>query len=199
MHITANDVKQLRLQTGAGYMDAKRALERAGGDAERAVISLREKGLSIAQKKTGRIAREGRIETYRHTGDRIGVLLELNCETDFAAATERFIALAHNLAMHIAAMNPTYISIADVPPEVVAQERAVYAVQARSEQKPEHIAAAIAQGKLRKYYQRECLLEQPYFKDGGRSVRDEVAACVAALQENITVKRFIRYELGELE
>ena len=197
MHITANDVKQLHLQTGAGYMDAKRALERADGDTERAILALREKGVAIAQKKGGRAAREGRIEVYRHTGDRIGVLLELNCETDFAAVTERFQALAHNLAMHIAAMNPAYISIADVPPEVIARERAVYTAQARNEHKPEKIAAAIAEGRLQKFYQRECLLEQPYFKDGAVSVRDEVVACVAALKENITVKRFIRYELGE--
>ena len=197
MHFTVQDVKQLRLQTGAGYMDAKRALEQADGDTERAVISLREKGLAVAQKKSARIAREGRVETYRHTGDRIGVLLELNCETDFAAATERFQALAHNLAMHIAAMNPAYISIADVPPEVIARERAVYEAQARNEHKPEKIAAAIAEGRLQKFYQRECLLEQPYFKDGGIRVRDEVVACVAALKENITVKRFVRFELGE--
>jgi elongation factor Ts len=196
MQITAMDVKQLRLETGAGYMDAKRALEQAGGDPQRAVLALREKGVAIAQKKTGRVAAEGRIEVYGHTGDRVGVMLELNCETDFAAATERFRALAHNLALHIAAMNPAYISAAEVPAEVVARERAVYEAQARSERKPEKIAAAIAEGRLQKFYQTECLLEQPYIRDGSRSVRDELTACVAALQENITVKRFVRYELG---
>lgn len=197
MQITANEVKQLRQQTGAGYMDAKRALEQANGNTERAIGSLREKGLSVVRKKAGRTTKEGRIEIYRHTGERIGVMLELNCETDFAAATEAFQTLAHDLAMHIAAMSPSYIAMADVPPAVVARETAVYEAQARNEQKPEKIAAAIAQGKLRKFYQRECLLEQPYFRDGDRSVQDVLAACVAALRENITVKRFIRYELGE--
>lgn len=198
MCITANEVKQLHLETGAGYMDVKRALEQAGGDREKAILTLREKGISIARKKTSRIAREGRIEVYRHTGDRIGVLLELNCETDFAAATERFQALAHNLAMHIAAMNPAYISAGDIPPDTLARERAVYEAQARGEQKPEAIVKTIAEGKLQKYFQTVCLLDQPYIKDSGRSVRDEVVACVAALKENVTVKRFVRYELGAM-
>lgn len=197
MMITADEVKQLHLQTGAGYMDAKRALEQAGGDTQRAVTALREKGVAIAQKKTGRPASEGRIEIYRHVGDRIGVMLELNCETDFAAATERFKALAHNLAMHIAAMNPAYISAADIPPETLAREKAVYEAQARGEHKPETVTAAIARGKLQKFYETVCLMDQPYIRDGGRSVRDELVACVAALKENITVKRFVRYELGE--
>ncbi len=197
MQITADEVKRMHLMTGAGYMDAKRALEQAGGDTERAVAALREKGAAIAQKKTGRIASEGRIEIYRHTGDRIGVMLELNCETDFAAATERFKSFAHNLAMHIAAMNPSYISAADIPPETLAREKAVCEAQARGEHKPEKVVAAIAEGKLQKYYQTVCLLDQPYIRDGGRSVRDELIACVAALKENVTVKRFVRYELGE--
>ena len=196
MGITAREVQQLHQQTGAGYMDVKRALEQAGGNTEQAVLTLRKKGVSIAQKKMGRTAVEGRIETYHHTGDRIGVLLELNCETDFAAATDRFQTLAHNLALHIAAMSPLYISPDDIPPEIAARERAVYEAQARGEQKPEKVTAAIAEGKLQKYFQTVCLLEQPYIKDSSRSVHDELIACVAALRENITIKRFVRFELG---
>ncbi len=197
MQVTANDVKQLHQATGAGYMEAKRALEQADGDMERAKIALRDKGVSIAKKKADRVAREGRIEIYCHTGERIGVLLELNCETDFAAATAAFKALAHNLAMHVAAMRPAYICPADIPPETVARESAQYEAQARFEQKPESLIPAIVAGRLQEFYREVCLLEQPYFRDGGRSVRDELVACVAALKENVTVKRFVRYELGE--
>jgi elongation factor Ts len=197
VRISAEDVKQLHLETGAGYMDAKRALEQAGGDAEQAKLLLRGKGEAIVRKKTARIAREGRIEIYHHTGDRIGVMLELNCETDFAAATAAFKALAHNLAMHVAAASPRYLSAADVPVEIIARESAVYEARARLEQAPEARIPAIVEDGLQKFYQTECLLEQPYIRDSARSVRDEVTACVAALKENVRVKRFVRYELGE--
>lgn len=197
MNITPNTVKQLHEQTGAGYMDAKRALEKANGDVEQAIIVLREKGISIAKKKTARIAKEGVVGVYHHSNERIGVMLELNCETDFAAATKIFKELAHNLAMHIAAMNPTCISHADLSPETIAEEKNIYETQARNGDKPEEAITSIVEGKLKKYYQNNCLLDQPYFKDTGKSVNDIIVECIAVLKENITVKRFIRYEVGE--
>lgn len=197
MNITPNAVKQLHGQTGAGYMDAKRALEEANGDVEKAIVVLREKGISIAKKKTVRIAKEGIVGVYHHSNERIGVMLELNCETDFAAKTELFKELAHNLAMHIAAMNPTCISHADILPETIAEEKSIYETQARNEDKPEAAIGAIVEGKLKKYYQMNCLLDQPYFKDSGKSVNDVIVECIAVLKENITVKRFVRYEIGE--
>jgi elongation factor Ts len=197
MSVTSNAVKQLHEQTGAGYMDAKRALEIANGDVEKAIIVLREKGISIAKKKTVRIAKEGILGVYLHSNERIGVMLELNCETDFAAATKIFKNLAHNLAMHIAAMNPTCISRADISPEMIAEEKKVYEIQARNENKPETAIDAIVEGKLKKYYQINCLLDQPYFKDSSKSVNDIIVEGVAVLKENITVKRFVRYEIGE--
>jgi len=197
MRITAEDVKQLHLATGAGYMEAKRALEAADGDTERAKLALRGRGEAIVRKKAARPAGEGRIESYCHTGDRIGVMLELNCETDFAAATPAFQALAHNLALHIAAMNPAYIAPADVPPETVARERAACEARERLAQTPETRIPAAVEEELQRFYRSECLLEQPSIRGGGLFVRDEVAACVAALRENVRVKRFVRYELGE--
>jgi len=196
MRITANDVKQLHLDTGAGYMDAKRALEKANGDAAKAIIALRKKGVAIAEKKKSREAKQGVIEMYNHNDGRVCVMLELRCETDFAAETERFKTLAHELALHVAAMNPLYVSVGDIPRDVLVRERAVYQAQARKEQKPEKILKAIVDGKLQKYYQTVCLMEQPYFRDSEQSVQDVVTACVAALRENVSVKRFARYELG---
>lgn len=197
MNVTPNAVKQLHEQTGAGYMDAKRALEKANGDVQKAIVVLREKGISIAKKKTVRIAKEGIVGVYHHSNERVGVMLEVNCETDFAAATKIFKDLAHNLAMHIAAMNPIYISYADISPETIAEEKNIYETQARNENKPEVAIDAIVDGKLKKYYQMNCLLDQPYFKDSGKSVNDIIIECVAVLKENITIKRFVRYEMGE--
>ena len=196
MQISANEVKQLHLETGAGYMDAKRALEQSGGDAAQAKRTLRLQGAAIASQKINRIAKQGRIEIYQHTGERIGVMLELNCESDFAAATQTFQALAHNLAMHIAAMNPACIAPEDIPPDVLLQETRICEQQARLEHKPEALIPVIVEGKLKKYYQSQCLLEQPYVLDDQRSVRDELTASIAALKENIVIKRFVRYEVG---
>lgn len=197
MNVTPNAVKQLHEQTGAGYMDAKRALEKSNGDAQKAIVVLREKGVAIANKKTVRIAKEGIVGVYHHSNERIGVMIEVNCETDFAAKTEIFKELAHNLAMHIAAMNPTCISHVDISPEMIAEEKSIYETQARNENKPETAICTIVEGKLKKYYQMNCLLDQPYFKDLGKSVNDVIVECIAVLKENITVKRFVRYEIGE--
>jgi elongation factor Ts len=197
MRVSPNEVKQLHEQTGAGYMDAKRALEKANGNMEKAIVVLRKKGISIAEKKTVRMTKEGIIGVYHHSNERLGVLLELNCETDFAAETKIFKALAHNLSMHIAAMNPTFISHTDISPETIAEETCIYETQARNENKPEAAIPLIVEGKLKKFYQNNCLLDQPYFKDSGKSVNDVIVECIAALKENITVKRFVRYEAGE--
>ena len=169
MNVTPNAVKKLHEQTGAGYMDAKRALEKANGDAQKAIVVLREKGVSISKKKAVRPNKEGIVGVYHHSNERIGVMLELNCETDFAAATKIFKDLAHNLAMHIAAMNPVCISHNDISPETIAEEKNIYETQARNESKPEAAIASIVEGRLRKYYQTNCLLDQPYFKDSERA------------------------------
>ncbi len=197
MKVTPNAVKQLREQTGAGYMDAKRALENTDGEFDKAIIKLREKGILIAKKKAVRPTKEGIIGFYLHFNERIGVMLELNCETDFAASTKVFKDLAYNLAMHIAAMNPICIAHTDLLPETIAEEKNIFVKQARNENKPEDSIATIAEGKLKKYYQNNCLLDQPYFKDSDKSVNDVLAEGIAILKENITIRRFIRYELGE--
>lgn len=196
MPVTANEVKRLHLITGAGYMEAKRALERFHGDAEEAALALRGAGAVIAKKKEHREVGEGRVEIYAHTGGRIGAMLELRCETDFAAATPVFKALARNLAMQVAAMDPAYIAPGDVPAHIVAEEAEQAERQARLEEKPEAIIPRIVEGRLKKYFSLHCLLEQPYIKDDSRTVRDELTACVAALRENITVRRFVRYEVN---
>ncbi len=198
MNITPNAVKQLHNQTGAGYMDAKRALEKANGDSEKAIIVLREKGILIAEKKAVRLATEGIVGFYLHSNERIGVMLELNCESEFAAKTKAFKDLAHNLAMHIAAMNPICIAHTDLLPKTIAEEKSIYEIQARDEKKPETAIAAIVEGRLQKYYQNNCLLDQPYFKDSNKSVQDVLVECIAVLKENITIKRFVRYEVGVL-
>ena len=195
MPVTANEVKQLHLTTGAGYMEAKRALERFDGDAEQAALALRSAGAAIARKKEHRQAGEGRIEIYAHTGERIGAMLELRCETDFAAATPAFRALARNLALQVAAMNPAYIAPGDVPAHIIAEETEKAERQARLEQKPAAVIPRIVEGKLKKYYSLNCLLEQPFIKDDSHSVRAELTACIAALKENVTVRRFVRYEV----
>lgn len=197
MNVTPSAVKQLHEQTGAGYMDAKRALEKANGDVEGAIVVLREKGISIAKKKAVRAAKEGVVGVYLHSNERIGVMLEVNCESDFAAETKVFKELVHNLAMHIAAMNPTYISRVDISPETIAEEKDILEKQARTTNKPEAAITSIVEGKLKKYFQTNCLLDQLCFKDSGKCVNEVIVECVAVLKENITVKRFIRYETGE--
>jgi elongation factor Ts len=197
MNVAPSEVKRLHEQTGAGYMDAKRALEKANGDVEGAIVVLREKGILIAKKKSVRAANEGVVGVYLHSNERIAVMLEVNCESEFAAETKVFKELAHNLAMHVAAMKPTYISHTDISPETISEEKDIFEKQARNANKPEAAINSIVEGKLKKYFQTNCLLDQLYFKDSGKCVNDIIVECVAVLKENIMVKRFVRYEIGE--
>jgi elongation factor Ts len=197
MSFTAQDVKELREKTGAGMMDCKRALENAQGDREKAVDYLRKHGLAEAAKKSSRATREGAIGSYIHAGGKIGVLVEVSCETDFVARTDEFQGLVHDLAMHVAAANPRYVRREDVPAEELAKEREIYLAQARESGKPEKVHAQIAEGKLNKYLAEICLLEQPYVKDPDKRVDQFVAEAVARIKENIQVKRFARFRVGE--
>jgi elongation factor Ts len=198
MAIPAERVKELREKTGAGMMDCKKALSEVGGDIERAIDYLRQKGLSDAAKRTGRTASEGVIGSYIHPGGKIGVLVEVNCESDFVARTEEFQTLVKDLAMHVAASNPMYLRREDVPEDVTAREKTIYDAQAKEGGKPEKIVERIVQGKLEKFFQEVCLLEQPFVKDPDLSVHQLVSAMVARLGENIVVRRFQRYQLGGL-
>ncbi|NLO88906.1 MAG: translation elongation factor Ts [Clostridia bacterium] len=195
--VNAVDVKKLRDMTGAGMMDCKRALEEAGGDIEKAVDILREKGLAKAAKKADRIATEGMVTSYIHLNGKIGVLVEVNCETDFVARNDAFKTLCHDLAMQIAASNPQYVSRQDVPEEVIEKEKAILKAQALNEGKPEKIAEKIVEGRIEKFYEENCLLEQPFIKDTDKSVQDLINEYIAKLGENIVVRRFTRYALGE--
>ncbi|HIE39083.1 MAG TPA: translation elongation factor Ts [Anaerolineales bacterium] len=190
-------VKELRQATGAGVLDCRKALEAHNGDFEAARAYLREKGLAEAAKRADRVASEGVVEVYGHTGNRVGVMLELNCETDFVARTEEFQTLSHDLALHIAFAAPRYVTREQVPPEVVEAERADYRAQALAEGKPEHIVDRIIEGKLEKFFRSVCLIEQPFVKDEDRTVEDVIKDYTARLGENILVRRFVRYELGE--
>ena len=194
--IKPEDVKRLRDQTGAGIMDCKRALEESGGDVEKAIAWLREKGLSTAAKKAGRVAREGVIASYIHHGARLGVLLELNCETDFVARTDDFQQLARELAMQIAGMAPLYVSREDVPADLVEEQKRLFAIDAERDGRPADRIPMIVEGKLNKWYESICLLEQPY-RDTDRKVGDLVTEKVALLGENIRVARFARMAVGE--
>ena len=197
--ITSSMVKDLREKTGAGMMDCKKALQEASGDLEKAVDWLRKKGLATAQKKAGRSATEGAVGSYIHMGGKVGVLVEVNCETDFTARNERFLALVKDLAMHIAWGNPKWVRREDVPADVIAREKNVHRAQLLEQGKPEAMLDKIIPGKLEKFYAQEVLLDQPFFKDpdGKRTVQDEVNAAIAVIGENIQVRRFTRYALGE--
>jgi elongation factor Ts len=194
--IKPEDVKRLREQTGAGIMDCKRALKESGGDYEQAVLFLREKGLSTAAKKAGRQAREGIVQSYIHHGSRLGVLLELNCETDFVARTDDFQGLARELAMQIAGMSPLYVSRDDVPAELVEEQKRLFAIDAERDGRPTDRVPMIVEGKLNKWYESVCLLDQPY-RDTDRKVADLVTEKVALLGENIRIARFVRMAVGE--
>lgn len=196
MSITAAMVKQLREKTGAGMMECKKALTEANGDFDKAIEILRKKGISAAEKRAGRVASEGIIGSYIHM-DKIGVLVEVNCETDFVARTDDFRALVKDIAMHIAAANPRYLSRDDVPAEVIEKEREIYKEQIKG--KPEHIVDKIVEGKLEKFYNENCLLEQIFVKDSEqkKTIKDIVTEAIAKLGENIVVKRFVRFQLGE--
>jgi elongation factor Ts len=197
MSVSADLVKKLREKTGAGMMDCKKALEKSGGDINKATDYLREQGLTQAAKKASRIAKEGIIYSYIHPGDKLGVLLELNCETDFVARTEDFKLLAKDISMQIAATNPLVVNRSDLRPELLEKEKEIYRTQAKNEGKPEKIIERIVEGKLEKYFQEVCLLEQPFVKDQDRTVKDRINETLAKLGENITVKRFIRFRLGD--
>lgn len=197
MGITASDVKTLREKTGAGMMDCKKALTEANGDMEKAIELLREKGLAAAVKKSGRIAAEGIVDSYIHLGGKIGVLLEVNCETDFVAKTDEFRALVKDIAMQIAAANPKYLRKEDVDTAELEKEREILRAQALNEGKPEKIVDKMVEGRIQKYYKEVCLLEQPFVKDPDKSVQDLVTEKIAKIGENISVRRFVRYEMGE--
>lgn len=197
MDITIDMIKDVREETGAGVLDAKKALVAANGDMEKAIAALREKGMAKVEKRAEREAKEGLIEIYPHPGNRVGVMLELNCETDFVARNERFGALAHDLALHIAAMSPKYVSRESVPAEAVTRMRSDFADEARAQGKPDNIVEKIVDGRMNKFYEEMVLLEQPFVKDEDVKVQTLVANAVSALGENIVVRRFIRYELGE--
>ncbi len=197
MAVSAASVKELREKTGAGMLDCKKALEEAGGDMEKAAQILREKGLSAAAKKAGRIATEGLVESYIHAGGRIGVLVEVNCETDFVVKTDQFQQLVKDIAMQIAADNPKYVRREDVPQEELDKEREILKTQALNEGKPEHIAEKIVEGRLNKYYEEVCLYEQKFIKDPDKTVAELINEKIAVIGENITVRRFARFELGE--
>jgi elongation factor Ts len=194
--ISASAVKELRERTGAGFMDCKRALEETGGDIAAAVALLRERGQAAAAKKSDREAREGLVGSYIHTGGRIGVLIEVNCETDFVARTEQFQKLVRDLAMQVAGLRAEYVDIDRVPPAVLAAKRAELLADEATQKKPEAIRGQIVDGQLKKWYGQVCLLEQP-FRDTEMNVRELITDAVATIGENIRVRRFARFELGE--
>jgi len=196
MAISAGLVKELRERTGAGMLDCKKALEETNGDIEKAIDLLREKGLSKAAKKAGRIASEGIVEAYIH-GGRIGVLIEVNTETDFVAKNEEFRAFVKDMAMQVAASNPKYVSIDEVPQEEIEKEREILRNQALNEGKPEHIVEKMVDGRIEKYYKEVCLLEQPFIKNPDIAVKELLAEKIAKIGENIKIRRFVRYEVGE--
>ena len=195
--VTAALVKELRERTGAGMMDCKKALGETEGDLDKAVDLLREKGLAAAAKKAGRVAAEGLVEAYIHGAGRIGVLLEINCETDFVAKTDGFKELARDVAMQIAATNPLYVAREEVPAEQIAHEQEIFRVQALNEGKPEKIVEKMVVGRIEKYYKEVCLLEQPFIKDADKSGKDLITESIAKIGENISVRRFARFQLGE--
>jgi elongation factor Ts len=194
--ISAQAVKELRERTGAGFMDCKRALEETGGDVEAAVALLRERGQAAAAKKAGRDAREGLVSSYIHTGGRIGVLIEVNCETDFVARNEQFQKLVRDLAMQVAGLSPVYVDVDRIPEAELEAKKAALLGDETVQKKPEHLRAQIVEGQLKKWYAEVCLLEQP-FRDTDQTVRDLVTGAIAVIGENIRVRRFTRYALGE--
>lgn len=197
MPISASQVKELRAKTGAGVMDCRSALEEANGDLEKAQQLLRAKGLAAAGRKSGRVVKEGLVTSYIHGEGRLGVLVEVNCETDFVARTQDFKTLARDIAMQVAASDPRYVSREDVPEDVVAAERAAHLAKARAEGKTGSVAEAAADEQLQKFYETVCLLNQPFIRDQGQTVGDVVKEVIARTGENIQVRRFVRFRLGE--
>jgi elongation factor Ts len=197
MAISAEEVRRLRELTGAGMMDCKRALEEAGGDLARAQELLRTKGLAAAGKRAGKLAREGVVEAYVHHNRTLGVLIEVNCETDFVANTEEFRTLARDLAMQVAAADPWWVSREDVPQDVVEQERKIFEARSREEGKPENVIPRIVEGRLEAFYKERCLVDQPFFKDEDRKTGDLIAEVGAKVGEKVEVRRFSRFVRGE--
>jgi elongation factor Ts len=195
--VNAAQVRELREKTGAGMMDCKRALAESGGDLQKAVVHLREKGLAAAAKRSARTASEGVVSSYIHAGGKIGVLIEVNCETDFVARTPEFQALVKDLAMQVAAASPRYVNREEVPATVLDSERGIYRTQAGASGKPAPVIEKIVDGKIDKFYADVCLLEQPFIKDPQRTVGQLVTDAIAHLGENVVVRRFTRFQLGE--
>ena len=190
-------VKELREKTGAGILDCQKALQESANDIDKAIDYLRQTGLAAAQKKAGRETNEGTISAYIHSGNRIGVLVEVNCETDFVARNEEFQTFVKDLALQIAASNPSFVKREDVPSELIEKEKKIYLAQAKEMGKPEPAWPKIVEGKLEKFYQESCLLEQAFIKDPGVSIKDLVAQKIAKIGENISIRRFTRYQLGQ--
>jgi elongation factor Ts len=197
MEITAKLVKELRDKTGAGMMDCKNALAETKGDLEKATKVLREKGIAKAASKAGRTAKEGAVVSYIHPGDKLGVLIEINCETDFVARTDDFKKLAKNIALQVAAANPQVVRREDLDEKTLEEERNIYRTQALNEGKPEHIVDKIIQGRIEKYYQEVCLLDQAYIRDQDKTISDVLNETISKLGENLIIKRFQRFALGE--
>ncbi|HYF83021.1 MAG TPA: translation elongation factor Ts [Clostridia bacterium] len=195
--IEASAVKELRERTGAGMMDCKKALTESNGDMEKAIEILREKGLAAAAKKAGRIASEGIVDAYIHGGGRIGVLIEVNSETDFVAKNEEFRQFVRDMAMQVAATNPLYVRREEVDPHVIEKEREIFKAQALNEGKPEKIIEKMVEGRIEKYYKEICLLEQPFIKDTDKTVQDMLSSMIAKIGENLSIRRFVRFEKGE--
>jgi elongation factor Ts len=197
MEISLELVKDLRQRTGAGIVDCKSALQEAKGNIETAIDYLRKKGLATAAKKAGRIATDGLVGSYIHAGGKMGVLVEINCETDFVAKTEDFQSFAKNIAMHIAAANPQYIKREDVPAEILDKERDIYRTQALESGKPTKVIDKIVEGKLERFYSETCLLEQTYIRDSDLTIKEVLDAMIGKIGENISIRRFARFQLGE--
>lgn len=197
MEISLELVKDLRQRTGAGVVDCKKALQEVKGNVDAAIDYLRRKGLATAAKKAGRIATDGLVSSYIHAGGKMGVLVEVNCETDFVAKTEDFQAFVKNIAMHIAAANPQYIRREEISPEVLEKERDIYRTQALEGGKPQKVIDKIVEGKLERFYSEVCLLEQTYIKDSDLTIKELLEALIAKIGENISIRRFSRFQLGE--
>ncbi|MFC2159482.1 translation elongation factor Ts [Actinomycetota bacterium] len=197
MEIKPELVKELRIKSSAGMMDCKKALMECSGDLDKAEDLLREKGLAQASKKASRATKEGIIDSYIHNGSKIGVLVEVNCETDFVARNEMFKSLVHDIALHIAAANPTYVTIDEVPADEIEKEKEIYKKQALNDGKPEKIVEKIAEGRIKKYYEESVLLEQAFVKDPDKKIDELIKENIAKIGENIVIKRFCRFVLGE--
>ncbi len=197
MHIDAKIVKSLREKTGAGMMDCKKALQEAEGNEEKAVDILREKGLSAAARRSGRAANQGIVDSYIHLGGKIGVLVEVNCETDFVARNEEFRAFVRNICLQVAATNPAYLNKEDVPESILEKERQIIKTQAKNDGKPEKVIDKIVEGRLDKYYTENCLLEQTFVKDEDLTIKELLTNLIAKIGENIVIRRYSRFEIGE--